>query len=319
MKKTLISAVAAAALVFSLSGCTGETEKATGPETGAIQIENCGHNLTFEKVPERVVLQNAYSVETLVNLGVLDHVVAKAGYFPEILFDDATNKALQDIPDMTNRIGESGHLVISKEAVMAEEPDAIFGASDSVNQDTTTEVPVIINRGFCGEVKNASWDDVFRDVDLYADIFRKQEEAEKYKAELQKQIDALDSTVGAGKKVAVLYPGVGGASTYAYGKDSMSNPVVKALGLENVFGDENKRVFEVTAEQIVAQSPDVVLILHMGEADAVSAVTSLSGMETTPAMQNDAIISMPLSFAEPPTPLAVKGAQYLEGELKKLK
>ncbi|ERJ46195.1 hypothetical protein N579_02660 [Corynebacterium pseudodiphtheriticum 090104] len=58
---------------------------------------------------------------------MLDRVVAKAGEYPEEYFDDETNATLEKIPSLTSHMDATGHLELSKESIMAEEPDLIIG------------------------------------------------------------------------------------------------------------------------------------------------------------------------------------------------
>lgn len=309
MKK--LAPILAASLL--LAGCTSTESEG---DQAAITVENCGNTFSLDAAPERVVLQDASSVETLAQLGVLDRVVAKAGFFPEVYFDEETNAQLAEIPTLSDRLDTSGHLEISKEAVLAEDPDLIVGASSSVSADTVSEVPVVNEPGFCGEVHDASFDDVNDQIDLYATLFDKPERAEELKQDVAARVDGLDAEAGEGRTVAVVYPGIEGATMYGYGRDSMSNPVVESVGLDNVFADQQERVFEISAEQLVAADPDVIVLLHSGEDGAVDAVTELPGADAITAVREDQILPLELAFAEPPTPLAVDGAEQLEAFLQ---
>lgn len=314
MKRSLI----ALALLGSLAvaGCTAQQQSSSEASGEHYTVENCGNTWDFDTVPQRVVVQDVSAVQTLAELGVLDSVVAKAGYFPDTYFDDETFQQVDAIPTLTDRLGEAGHLEITKEAVLAQEPDLIVGFSPTVRDTTVNNIPIINEPGFCGEVHDASFNDVYDHIDLYADIFQEQERGEEYKAELQSRIDALDVNAGQGRSVAVLYPAVKGSTVYAYGTDSMSNAVVSAVGLDNVFGKESERVFEISAEQLAAANPDVIVLLNSGEDDLESYVTSLPGATSITAVQDEKIIPLELAFAEPPTPFAVDGAERLEQALK---
>ncbi len=311
--KHIIATLVTVACATTLAACTGPTETSTA---SGYTVENCGKTFTLSEAPHRVVLQSSSPVPALSALGVLDKVVAKAGFFPEEYFSAEVNKQLGQIPTLSERLNSSGHLQISKEAVMAERPDAVIGETDTVNPQTMGDIPVFMEPVFCGAVKDASWNTVYEEVDLFATIFDVQDRADAVKKDLSEQVERLDQQAGQGKTVAVLYPGTAGSTLYAYGRDSMSNPVVESVGLTNVFGDENQRVFEISAEQLVAKNPDVILILHSNEPDVEGTVRALPGADTITAIKNNTIISMPLLFGEPATPLAVKGAQKLEAFLK---
>lgn len=299
-----------------LSGCLSGGGASAGTAEEGYAVDNCGHTFEFTSPPERIVLQDVSAVKTLAALGVLEKVVAKAGYFPEEYFDDETNAVLGGIKTLSDRLGESGHLEITKEAVIAENPDLVVGVSNAVNPETVSAVPVINEPGFCGEARNASFEHVYKEIDLHAAIFQQQGRAEAFKDELRARVAAIDDRVGRGRSVAVLYPAVKGSTIYAYGADSMSNPIVEAVGLMNVFSDVKERVMEISAEQLVAADPDVILLLHSGEDDLEAHVTSLPGAAGIAAVRERAIIPMLLAHAEPPTPMAVDGAELLEEALR---
>lgn len=315
MKRVLLPGLVVATLL--LGACAGaEGETATAGSGTTYRVENCGNSWELDAVPQRIVMQDVSAARTIAELGMLDKVVAKAGYFPEEYFDAETFAKIDSIKTLSGRLGEAGHLDITKEAVLAENPDIIIGVSNSVNADTVDGIPVINEPGFCGEVKDASFEHVYEEVDLYATIFQAKEAGEQLKEQLKERVAKVDSSVGEGRTVAVLYPAVKGSSVYAYGADSMSNPIVEAVGLENVFGDQQERVFEISAEQLVAKNPDVILLLHASEDDLESYVTELPGSAGITAVKEGKIIPMLLAQAEPPTPMAVDGLERLHDALK---
>lgn len=107
--------------------------------------------------------------------------------------------------------------------------------------------------------------------------------------------------------------------TYAYGSQSMATPLIERTGATNIYGDQDERVFEVTAEDVVERNPDVILALYPGgeEQQFVDAVNDLPGIGTTTAGREQNVLPLLLNFADPPTPLTLDGLEmlttYLEG------
>ncbi|AWB84280.1 ABC transporter substrate-binding protein [Corynebacterium liangguodongii] len=281
----------------------------------AYTVANCGREVAFTHAPERVVLQDSTAVATLDGLGVLDKVVAKAGFFPREYFTDAVNAQLDAIPSLSDRLNNTGHIQITKEAVMADNPDLIVGYSDTVNPETAGAVPILSEPGFCGEITSASWADVGAQIDLYARAMGVPERAGAVIKGVDTRIAHLDASVGEGRSVAFVYPGLEGGTTYGYGAASMAAPVAASLGLRNVFADVGERVFDISAEQLVAANPDVIVVLNSGEDDAVGAVTSLPGADSIAAVRSGEVVPMYLSFIEPASPLSVAGAEALQDAL----
>lgn len=306
------AAVAAVlALLVSTSCSAPEVTEA------AIEVENCGDTVALDAPPQRVTLLKGASVATLDALGVLDRVTSKAGQYPDGYYDEDLRGRLAAIPTLTDQLDASGHLQISREVVVASEPDLVIGETSTVNRQTLAPsgIPIVEEPAFCGELTGeVTFEDVHDQVRLYGELFGREAEAESHISELKARVDDVQARAARdGRSVAVLYPTIGGGVTYAYGTGSMSHPLVEAAGLTNVFADQPDRVFEVSAEELVARNPDVILALYSaGDPQAViGAVTALPGADTMTATKNGTFLPLLLNFAEPPSPLAIDGLERL--------
>lgn len=315
MKRSTVSAVVASSLL--LASCTAQAQDA------AIRVDNCGDTVALDHVPDNVTMLNPAAVTTLGALGVLDHVTHRAGQYPDGYYDDATTAALADIPSITDRTDDSGHLQISREEVVASGADLVLGSTDTVNRRTLagTGTPLIDEPAFCGAVDgDVTWDDVWDQVRLYGTVFDREARADEVIEQLRDRLDGLRDRAdapGAGRSVAVLYPTAGG-TTYAYGTGSMAAPVVAATGASNVYADQPERVFDVAAEDVVARDPDVIVALYSSgnSGRVVDDVNRLPGIDRTTAGRRQHILPMLLNHAEPPTPLALDGVEILDAYLR---
>ena len=324
----ILTATCALGALLPLAACStdsggGVDTAANGTTDAAISVENCGDTITFDAAPERVTLLDNPAVATLAALGVLDRVTAKAGLYPTEYYSDDVAAQLDEIPTLTDQVDATGHLQISRENVVETTPDLVIGSSDTVNRQTlgANGAPLLDEPAFCGSLTGeVSFEDVYDQVELYGTVFEKEDQAEAYIAELKERVAAVSEAIPADEErtVAVLFPTPGSSATYAYGTGSMSYPLVDVAGLDNVFGDEDERVFEVTAEELINRNPDVIITLHTdSNVDAiVKAVQDLPGAGALEAVQNDMIYPMLLSFAEPPSPLTVDGLEQLADYLE---
>lgn len=314
-----VSLIIASAVVCVLAGCSSSPSSEK-----EVTVRNCGAEVTVVQPPHRVFVSDSAPVATLSHLGVLDTVTARAGVYPPSYFDATTQHALDAIPSLTDRVDAKGHLQISKEQVLADNPDVVLGSTDTVNRQTLAShnIPVIEEPAFCDAIKgSASWNDVWDQISLYGTIFDRQQQASSYIDELKKQLaHNTDGAAGRNRSVAVMYPEVGTSTAYAYGSTSMSHPIVESAGLRNVFADQDKRVFEVSAEELVARNPDVIIALYTdGDPNAVvKAIENQQGASSVTAVKNKTILPLLLNYAEPATPLAVEGVgkinAFLRGE-----
>jgi iron complex transport system substrate-binding protein len=314
-RTAVLATTLVATVALSSCGLAAGDETADTDAEGAypLTVDNCGAEVTFDAAPEQVVLLKSAAVPFLAELDVLDRVTARAGEYPRDYYDDETWAQLQEVPALTGRTDTSGHLQISKEVVIGEEPDLVLGEVDNLSRDTlaAVDIPLLEEPAMCAEgVDGPGFDDVADQLTTYGEVFDRRDEAAAAVADVEERVAELSAEpAGERQTAAVLYPTVGGGVTYAYGTRSMAHPILEAAGFENVFADADERVFEVTAEELLGRDPDVMILLHSaGDPDEVeAAVTGLPGADDLSAVQDDALMPLLFNYVEPPTPLSVEG------------
>ncbi|WP_341716268.1 ABC transporter substrate-binding protein [Micromonospora sp. FIMYZ51] len=311
---------AASALLLVVAGCGGGTTgapAASGPGF-PVTVTNCGVEVTFEAAPERVVLLKSAAVPYLHALGVLDRVTARAGQYPTEYYDAATLAELDRIPLLTDKTDTSGHLQISKEVVISQQPDLVLGEVDNLSRDalSAVQIPLLEEPAMCPDSTAVpSFDDIYRQMETYGRVFGREAEATTAVTALRDRMAKIQTATGtaSGRSAAVLYPTIGGGTTYAYGTASMAHPQLEAAGFRNVFGDVTDRVFEVTVEELLGRNPDVLILLYGdGDPKAVEqALTGLPGAEKLAAVRDGQVMTQLFNFTEPPTPLSIDGLERI--------
>ncbi|QVQ53020.1 ABC transporter substrate-binding protein [Spiractinospora alimapuensis] len=321
MPRSLRLPLCVATLTLAASACGGGTTSTDAAAGDPVTVDNCGTELSFGTPPERVILLESAPVSALSALGVLDSVVLRAGAYPEEYYDDATNQTIQDTASLGDDLDESGHLEISQEVIIAEDPDLVMGLPDGITRESLDSVgiPALVHPVYCPEgVEPARFDDVYDQVESYGRIFDRADEADEVVTSLRERVETIERQAAdePERTAAVLFPTVGGGTTYAYGSHSMADPQLAAAGLTNVFGDVEERVFEVATETLVDLDPDVLVLLHVdGDPEPVrQAMVDLPGADSITAVQEDAIHVQLFNFTEPPTPLAVDGLERIAEE-----
>lgn len=315
---------AGAVLVTSLAACGSDASDPNASDSAdrsnfPVTVTNCGAEVTFEKAPERGVLLKPGAVPYLHELGLLDEVAtARAGAYPRGYYDNETWAELAKVPMLSDDLDSSGHLQISKEVVLAQQPEIVFGEADNLTRDVlgAVNIPLIEEPGLCpNPPSDPSYDDLYEQLRVYGQIFDRANEAEEAVERLEARLDEVLKTVDPNEKrtAAVLYPTVGGGTPYAYGTASMAQPQLEAAGFTNVFDDTSERVFEVTLEELIGRNPDVLILLYSDgdPADVKTAITEMNGAEALKAVKDDAILTQLFNFSEPPTPLAIDGLENI--------
>ncbi|WFE29783.1 ABC transporter substrate-binding protein [Solwaraspora sp. WMMD791] len=319
IRTAALAAVSATALLGAGCGGAGAGAGTTAAGDGyPVTVTNCGVEVTFDAAPERVVLLKSAAVPYLHALGVLDRVTARAGQYPAEYYDTSTLAALDAIPLLTDRTDTSGHLQISKEVVISQQPDLVLGEVDNLSRDTLSavDIPLLEEPAMCPDnTAVPSFDDIYAQMRTYGKVFDRQSQAQEAVTALQERMAQVEQQAGdaSGRTAAVLYPTVGGGVTYAYGTASMAHPQLEAAGFRNVFDDVPERVFEVTVEELLGRDPDVLILLYSdGDPAAVEqGLTGLPGAENLTAVRTGEVTTQLFNFTEPPSPLAIDGLERI--------
>ncbi|MCC9204271.1 ABC transporter substrate-binding protein [Arthrobacter sp. zg-Y769] len=294
--------------------------RTNGNDHYPVEVKNCGSGFVFNEAPEQLILLRSAPIPALHALGVLDRVVARAGVYPAAYYDVQTQSELDGITQLTDKTDSSGHLQISRETVLAYQPDLVLGAAENLNQAmlASTGTPLIEEPAFCQTTEGSgepSFDSIYDQLEVYGEIFDRRDEAASYINSLKQRVSAAEVKPGNEDRrtAAVLYPTVGGGVTYAYGNYSMAQPQLEAAGFDNVFGNVKDRVFEVSLEELLNLNPDVLILLYSKGDPALveKTVSDMAGAQRITAVANGDVLTHFIDFTEPATPLAVDGLEHI--------
>lgn len=304
-------------LILVASACSTAVPAATSSAPGAAfpaTVVNCGHEVTFDTAPERVVVFRNEVIPVLSSLGVLDRVVGLVGRFHDEYFDAETSRELAGIPVLSGETSQVGGGEIALEEILAQDPDLVVGTSETVTRDALLAqgIAVLENEESCeGSQATSTLADIDTLFQLYADVFDRQAEAETALAEVDAQVRAAVGRIEPGEErtAAMLYPTLGGGPAYTYGSGSMNHTLLELAGLTNVFGDVPDRTYEVSVEDLLARDPDVLILLHSGAepAEVEAAVTALPGAEGLTAVRDGALVPLLFGFTSPASPITAEG------------
>ncbi|MGY5765841.1 ABC transporter substrate-binding protein [Brachybacterium sp. DNPG3] len=315
-------------------GAGGAPDDGASAEGFPLTVANCEAELTFAAPPQRLVLLESAPVTILDGIGALDRVVARAGDFPGDYYDADLAARIAAIPMLSDELDASGHLQISQEVVIAQQPDLVLGLPDGITREGMRDAgaEVLVQSVYCGGLDDrASFDTLHEEIALHGRILGRAAEADALIAALDARIAAVgggtasDGGTGSGggavSTAAVLYPSLGGGPLYAYGAASMVTAQLDALGIENVFASTTERVFEVGAEPLLAADPDVLIVLHQSEGDGSDVVDEMVGadqLQGLAAVRAGSVLPLLFNFCEPATPLVVDGLERIAAWVQEL-
>lgn len=218
---------------------------------------------TYEKAPEKVLAVYQGSIETLLALGLEDHIVAAAGLDNEV--PDEQKAAFSKL----NYLDE---FTPSLETVTMLEPDMIFSWGSLFGEKTLGDAAGWVEKGTNtymnsnthpknGDVSyNKTLENEYTDILNIGKIFDVQDRAETIVNEMKDTIASVkEKTESIEDKPSVLILESGKNGFSNYGATSLGGDMVTQLGgvLANPDGGS------LGKEDVIAANPDVIFVVYM--------------------------------------------------------
>ena len=301
MKRSMLSL--ALALILSLAACSGgaasqaetpaaETTPAQPEETAGsgshypVTITNYDYagnpvEYTYEKAPERVLCVYQGCIETMIALGLEDHVLASYGLDNEVKDEWKDGFAQMNYDETV--------FAPDKETVTLLEPDMIFSWGSYFSDEKLGDVYEWNDKGVGTYINSntarggsRTLENEYTDILNIGRIFDVEEKAQALVDEMQAQVaHTLAAAEGHDPvRVAVVEP-ISGTITN-YGADTLAGDMVTALGGELAKPEGS----DMGKEDLVACDPDVIFVVYMaysGDDPESVMAQQLSAIQDDPA------------------------------------
>ncbi|MEY9325786.1 ABC transporter substrate-binding protein [Sinorhizobium fredii] len=260
----------AAAVLLAAIGVEAQAAETSYPLT----LTNCGHQITFQKAPERAVSIGQSSTELLYLLGLQDRMVGTAVWIGPVI------KGYEDANAKVERLADNDP---SFESVVAKKPDLVTaqfqwhvgpeGIVAKPEQFEELGVPVYTSPADCVGKDNSGGGDgvrhtvftmdlIYQEVTELALIFNVQERGEKLVAELKAREEAAKKKIASadGRLSAVFWFSSAelDIDPYVAGKNGAPGYIMRALGIKNVV-DSDEEWPTVGWETIAKSSPTLIV------------------------------------------------------------
>jgi iron complex transport system substrate-binding protein len=282
----LLCAAVVAAGTLLLAGCsTTSASQADSPtalaSAKAITMQNCDTSETFATAPSRVVSIKSTSTEMLLALGLREKIVGTAFQDGPVPAKWTTQAAqLHTISDF----------MPSEEALLALEPDFVYSGWESAfsadQAGTRAELSSLgigsyVQPAACrttGAPAKLAFSDIFGEIAQVASIFHVSS------TELIAQQKAELATVTKSKRgLSALWYSSGTDTPYVGAGTGAPELVMETVGLKNVAADVKQPWTSLGWESIVADDPDVIILI---DATWNTASSKIQSLETNPATEN---------------------------------
>ena len=214
---------------------------------------------TYEKAPEKVLAGYQGSIETLLALGLEDHIVATAGLDNEVPDDQKAAFS------KTNYLDE---FTPSLETVTMLEPDMIFSWGSLFGDKTLGDAAgwvekgtnIYINSNTRSSNDARTLDNEYTDILNIGKIFDVQDKAEAIVNDMKDTIEQVKTATAdmEEKPTAMILESWDDTFTN-YGSSSLAGDMLTQLGGELVNAD----VSSIGQEDLIAANPDVIFVVYM--------------------------------------------------------
>ncbi|GHH45734.1 ABC transporter substrate-binding protein [Lentzea cavernae] len=300
------TALVTAALLL-VSGC-GATVAKDPSASDPVTVTNCGQQVTFDKIPSKVVTNDTGITEMMFALGLKDRM---AGYVVNGLktVDVQTSPWKADF--------ESGkHLSdkISKEVVQGVNADLVFAGWNYGFSESTGFTPDALKelgigsyllteacRNGVGKQRGImpALDALYTDLRNLGKIFRVEAKAEELIKGYSEQIARAGKLMEGKPRPKVFLYDSGQDQPFTSGKNAAPQDVISRAGGDNLFGDLNDSWTTVNWETVVQRNPDVVLIVDYADGEANTPeekqrfLERFAPLANSPAIQGKRFFSLP--------------------------
>ncbi|MBU3028910.1 ABC transporter substrate-binding protein [Paracoccus marinaquae] len=225
--------------------------------------------------------------------GAVTEIVYALGQQDRLVARDTTSS----FPPEAEALPDVGYMrALSAEGVLSVAPDLILSEESAGPPET---IAVLKEAGIPFETipDGTGEGGLIAKIEAVAEALGVPEAAEAPVARLQAELDALAALAGKTETRRVMFIlTLQGGRVMAAGQDNEADTIIRMAGAVNaVQGIEGYK--PLTDEAVTAAAPDVILMMHRGEAtadldatnDELAAVPALA---TTPAVKNGAVIRM---------------------------
>lgn len=222
---------------------------------------------TYERAPEKVICVYQGTIETMIALGLEDHVIASYG------LDNPVKTEWEEGLSKMNY--NEDVFAPDKETVTMLEPDLIFSWGSLFSEKNLGDMPEWIQNGTNTYIssntartgENRTLENEYTDLINIGKIFNVEDKAQAIVDEMKAEIaNVLAQTEGQESPTVAVIEFLGDSITN-YGASSLGGDMVTALGGTLAAPDAS----ELGKEDLVALDPDVIFVVYMARTETVEA------------------------------------------------
>ena len=251
-------------------------------------VKSCNRTVTFDSPPKRAISNDVNLTEMMLVLGLADHMVGYTGISGWKTLDEEMRANVKQLPELSSKYP-------TKEVIVGANADFFFAGWNygmKVGGEVTPEtlepfgVKVYELTESCTHIMKkgkASIDDMYADLLNLGSIFNGEDRAKNLVNDYKADLKSFKSNLETGEPVRAFVYDSGEDTPFTAGLYAMPTALIEAAGGVNVMNGFEKSWGTVTWEEVVAQNPEVIIIVNYG---SVTAEQKRAFMMSNPAFAN---------------------------------
>jgi len=251
-------------------------------------VQSCNRTVTFDSPPKRAISNDVNLTEMMLVLGLADHMVGYTGISGWKTLDEEMRANVKQLPELSSKYP-------TKEVIVGANADFFFAGWNygmKVGGEVTPEtlepfgVKVYELTESCTHIMKkgkASIDDMYADLLNLGSIFNVEDRAKNLVNDYKAELKSFKSNLETGEPVRAFVYDSGEDTPFTAGLYAMPTALIEAAGGVNVMNGFEKSWGTVTWEEVVAQNPEVIIIVNYG---SVTADQKRAFMMSNPAFAN---------------------------------
>ena len=251
-------------------------------------VKSCNRTVTFDSPPKRAISNDVNLTEMMLVLGLADHMVGYTGISGWKTLDEEMRANVKQLPELSSKYP-------TKEVIEGANADFFFAGWNygmKVGGEVTPEtlepfgVKVYELTESCTHIMKkgkASIDDMYADLLNLGSIFNVEDRAKNLVNDYKAELKSFKSNLETGEPVRAFVYDSGEDTPFTAGLYAMPTALIEAAGGVNVMNGFEKSWGTVTWEEVVAQNPEVIIIVNYG---SVTADQKRAFMMSNPAFAN---------------------------------
>ncbi|MCI0605563.1 cobalamin-binding protein [bacterium] len=211
--------------------------------------------------------------------------------------------------DITKIGGSNGKY--NFEQIIALKPDLIFAAEvtppDVIKKLNDLKLAVIVT-----SESRTTFDNIFSAIRLMGQATGKTGEAKRITDAMKQKLDSIKAKVKTAKTKPRVYwelDATDSAKPFTVGPGNFVNDVITLAGGVNVFAMASKAYPQISAEQVVAANPEVIILSDAAYGITVTSVLQRPGWQKVDAVKNEKVYPIDDSLVSRPGPRIVDGLE----------